>query len=294
MMKRSKGKTMDKKESNIRIFTDTERLCCSNKTLITAIDNSTKSQYILYETDPLQTPDKPFYTTPAQILVSKKRSLGAAAAYSQYKVCVHNFASATHPGGGVTRGSSAQEEAICRCSTLYFNINAPKCVNHFHNKHRQDLKAGKLNALYNDDCIFTPAVCVFKSDTASPELLPEKDWYQVDVITCAAPNLREHPSNPMNPDAGSKPIKLKDRELLDLHLKRISRICNIAIKEQEEVLILGAFGCGAFRNDPRIVAEAMARIVEKYQFYFKIIEFAVYCAPWDTKNYEIFSQRLGR
>jgi uncharacterized protein (TIGR02452 family) len=285
---------MDKKESNIQIFNDTEQLCKSNKTLIAAISKSNRDQYILYETAPLQVPDKPLYTTPAKILVSQKRSLEAAAAYTQHKVCVHNFASATNPGGGVTRGSSAQEEAICRCSTLYFNISESKIINNFHNKHRRDLKEGKLNALYNDDCIFTPDAFVFKLDTASPELLPEKDWYQVDVITCAAPNLREHPSNPMNPDAGNKSIKLKDREFLDLHLKRMSRICDIAVKEQEEVLILGAFGCGAFRNDPRIVAEAMTRIVEKYKYHFKAIEFAVYCPPWDTKNYEIFSQRLGR
>ena len=43
------------------------------------------------------------------------------------------------------------------------------------------------NPLYNDDCIYTPDVTVFKTDTSVPEKLAEKDWYQVDVLTCAAP-----------------------------------------------------------------------------------------------------------
>jgi uncharacterized protein (TIGR02452 family) len=283
---------MDKKETNIQIFHDTKRLCKSNKTLISAISNSNRNQYIVYETDTLPPQEKPNYTTPAQILVSNKRSLEAAAAYTKQKVCVLNFASSANPGGGVTRGSSAQEEALCRCSTLYFNISEPKITRNFHNKHKQALKEGKMNALYNDDCIFTPGVWVFKSDTLLPELLPEKDWYQVDVITCAAPNLRDQPSNPMDPDSGSHRIKITDRQLLDLHTKRVSRICDLAVKEQDEVLILGAFGCGAFRNNPRVVAEAMARIAEKYKFCFRVIEFAIYCAPWNTDNYEIFSQRL--
>lgn len=285
---------MDRRESNTQIFRDTERRCKSEKKLIDAIMKSNQGQYIVYENETIPTIKEHRYSEPVKVTVSGKRSLEAAAGYREYKVCVHNFASATNPGGGVVRGASAQEEAICRCSTLYFNINEPGVAKNFHDKHRNDIRAGKMNALYNDDCIFTPAVYVLKSDTAEPELLPEKDWYQVDVITCAAPNLRNRPSNSMNPNAGTNAVRVTDKELMDLHVKRMSRICDLAIKEQEEVLILGAFGCGAFCNEPRVVAEAMARIVDKYKFDFKIIEFAVYCSSWDTKNYDVFSKRLGR
>ena len=118
-------------------------------------------------------------------------------------------------------------------------------------------------------------------------------WYEVDVITCAAPNLRERPSNPMNPGSGTTQVKISDKDLLNLHIKRMSRICDIAVAQKEEVLILGAFGCGAFCNSPRIVAEAMARVVEKYRYDFKVIEFAVFCSPRDSENYEVFSKRLG-
>lgn len=89
-------------------------------------------------------------------------------------------------------------------------------------------------------------------------------------------------------------IKISDKNLLELHVKRMSRICDIAKSKNEEVLILGAFGCGAFSNSPRVVAEAMARVVEKYKYDFKVIEFAVFCSPRDTENYDMFSKRLGR
>lgn len=69
-------------------------------------------------------------------------------------------------------------------------------------------KAG--DPLYNDDCLYTPGVIVFKSDISFPERMGEKDWYQVDVITCAAPNLRDMPSNLMNPFAGNAPADIED------------------------------------------------------------------------------------
>lgn len=162
----------------------------------------------------------------------------------------------------------------------------------FHIRHKQMLKSGMMNATYNDDCIFTPGVCVFKSDTAVPELLPETEWYFVDVITCAAPNLREKPSNAMNPGSGNKQVHLTDQELLELHTKRITRILDIAKKEAAEAVILGAFGCGAFCNPPEVVAEAMARVVQDYRYEFKTIEFAVYCPPKNTGNYDAFKSRL--
>ncbi len=299
---------MNRQENNIRIFRDTEQMCRSNKRLAEAIEASKCAQYVLMEEDSPETERKSggkiraesvehrFGKEAARVVVSKRRSFEAASVYARSgeKVCVHNFASATNPGGGVARGSSAQEEALCRCSTLFFSLNEPRIVNLFHNRHKSQLKAGTLDATYNDDCIYTPGVMVFKSDTDSPETMPERDWYEVDIITCAAPNLRRNPSNAMNPGAGTKPIIIKDSELLKLHVKRMTRILEIARCEKEDVVILGAFGCGAFCNSPRVVAEAMAQVVELYRYDFKTIEFAVYCTPRDTANYDAFSRRLSR
>lgn len=124
----------------------------------------------------------------------------------------------------------------------------------FYNPHRK-----AENPLYNDDCIYTPDVTVFKTDTSVPEKLAEKDWYQVDVLTCAAPNLRRKPSNSMNPHAGKTAAKIRNSDLYDLLVKRITRIFQVAIANGTEILVLGAFGCGAFCNPPMIVARAFRK-----------------------------------
>lgn len=59
-----------------------------------------------------------------------------------------------------------------------------------------------------------------------------------------------------------------------------------------EVVILGAFGCGAFSNPPEIVVEAMARVIPDYRYDFQTIEFVVYCSPGNTENYDVFKNRL--
>ena len=275
---------MAKRGDNIAVFQDTEKLCRTNPILTQAIQNSELKPYVVKESDVLPSGIHHRFSNPANVIVSKKRSLEAASSYAGQKVCVHNFASATSPGGGVTRGARAQEEAICRCSTLYFNLNTQDLMNGFYSMHNRDLLSGRMNKFYNDDCIFTPDVCVMKSDTTSPELLPENQWYSVDVITCAAPNLS---------CSDGLSYQIPKQELYDQHLKRMSRIMDIAAKEQEEVMILGAFGCGAFSNDPRVVARAMKTVVEKYRYEFSVIEFAVYCTAWETLNYDAFVAELG-
>lgn len=282
------------REDNIKVFQDTERLVKEIKTLADAVKFSTKNQILIPEnmqvTDLM--PDMGDhvrrYSVPADIVVSKKRTYEAASAYKDKKICVHNFASATNPGGGVTKGSSAQEECLCRCSTLYFNLNTSDMWDGFYSPHR-----AAQDPVHNDDCIYTPNVTVFKTDTSAPKLMPEKDWYQVNVVTCAAPNLRLMPSNDMNSGDGMKNVKLSDKELYELHVKRLSRIMDVAVAGVNEVMILGAFGCGAFENNPEVVARASKDVVAKYIDCFETIEFAIYCSPRDEQNYKIFTRVFG-
>ena len=146
---------------------------------------------------------------------------------------------------------------------------------------------------YNDDLLYTPEVVVFKTDTSAPERMEEKDWYQVDIITCAAPNLRKKPSNAMNPSAGNAPVKINEKALYELQMQRLERVFQAAASNGAEVLILGAFGCGAFCNPPRIVARAFRSAQEKYASYFEMIEYAVFCGRNDTLNYDTFNQAIG-
>ena len=117
---------------------------------------------------------------------------------------------------------------------------------------------------------------MFKTDTDSPEMMDEEDWFTSDVITCAAPNL----SRLMKPVEPSKLIRIYE--------KRMDRIFRVAIANKADVLILGAFGCGVFANDPKLIAESFRNVQKKYECYFETIEYAVYCRPGNTENYEVF------
>ena len=275
------------REENVAVFQDTERLCKSNERLRNAVKNSTSGQDLILETDNVPAQKKDLYDEPARVTVSKKRSFEAAEGYKGNKVVVHNFASASNPGGGVVKGSSAQEECLCRCSGLYFSLNTPEMWNGFYTPHRN-----KHDPLHNDDIIYTPDVTVFKSDTAVPTLVPENEWYDVDIITCAAPNLRENPGNAYNPGDGNVSKKISDKELLLLHEKRLRRILEVAVMKGRDTIILGAFGCGAFENNPEVVALANKNVIKDYLHAFRNIEYAVYCSPRDDRNYRIFERVL--
>lgn len=111
---------------NVEIFEDTKRLCETNGKIKDALARSVKNQKLILEGTELSAVDKARFEDEAKIIVSTKRTFEAAAGYAGQKVAVHNFASATNPGGGVTRGSSAQEECLCRCSGLYFCLSVPE------------------------------------------------------------------------------------------------------------------------------------------------------------------------
>ena len=279
----------NKREENIRIFEETMQLIKKDRSLSACVKESQKNTvvYPALKLSPLpQGKGKSCVVT-----VTKRRSFEAALnanhAYPAKRICVLNFASATNPGGGVKKGSSAQEESLCRCSTLYPVLNTDHLWKEFYKPNRE-----KHDPLHSDDCIYTPGIVICRTDDNRSRLLDIGDRVSVDIITCAAPNLRNKPGNAFNPEYG-KSIKLSLEEQYNLHLSRAKHIMRTAACNNAEILILGAFGCGAFENDPRPVASAMNDALKEYGNHFTSVEFAVYCTERDTRNYSIFSKIIG-
>jgi len=260
----------DFRKLNEFVMSHTYSKNCLDTELAKAIYDSTSKQVVIYENEELNIPkDGP--TT--NIIMSKKRSFEAARSYIGKKIAVLNFAN-NHNVGGAPFSAGAQEESLCRISTLY------NCLLYeyrsFYAHHKELYKEHKINHWGNSDLIYTPDVVVYKSDESAPKMLEKKDWYKVDVITSAAPKL---------------PYDIGYIEPMDwgaAGLPRLRRVFEIAKKNNVEVLILGAWGCGAFHNPPEAVALTFKLLLEQY--HFETVEFAIYSNEKNNRNYDVFHE----
>ena len=272
----------DKRAARVAIFEDTMAWLHADPTLKAATEKAAANT-ILLEEDAAGRPSA--LQGQPRITVIRERTLECAARLHRKdparKIAVLNFASATHPGGGVVRGANAQEECLCRCTTLYPALKGEKAAPFYTLSHG--------NALHTDACLYTPGVLAVKTDTDLPERLPESEFFAFDVVSCSAPNLRPQPANAMNP-GDIDPAHIADNDLLELHVRRWRQILRAAAG-RDDVLVLGAFGCGAFRNPPALVADAFQELLRRDPLLaaaFKEIVFAVYCPPQDDTNYRVF------
>ena len=113
----------------------------------------------------------------------------------------------------------------------------------------------------------------------------------VDVITIAAPDLRDK-SNVHVPLVNGGTY-MNNAELFGYHVKRAIHMLTCAAAKGADILVLGAFGCGAFQNNPEVVARAYKTALLEFPKVFKQIEFAVYCPPGGSRNYDVFRKVLG-
>ena len=173
-------------------------------------------------------------------------------------VGILNFASYKNPGGGYLNGSYAQEEALCHVSTLYSVLCSQS---RFYNVNIHHLN----NSLYTNRALYSPDIAFFQEDY---------DKY-ADVITCAAPNRKAALKKGISEEENEEALK-----------SRIEFIYNIANENQIDTLILGAYGCGVFGQNPKKVA---ALFLEYAKGKVKTIIFAV---P-QGKNYESFEEALS-
>lgn len=279
----------DRRQRLIEVFQDTQRFFTENEALAAAVAASKRGTRLYGPDEYPALPEK--RKTPVTIEVTKSTSFMAASQryfyHGKEHIAVLNFASAVNPGGGVKSGSSAQEESLCRCSTLYPTLNQRFLWDQYYQRNRMT-----GDPLHTDACIWSPGIVICKLDASGNPRIEPEGWATVDVISCAAPNLRERTGNIHNPET-AVPVHLCAVEQYALHLKRAKHILHIAASKRAAALILGAFGCGAFANAPWAVARAYKDALKEYGQYFSYVEFAVHCRPDENRNYDVFRKTLA-
>ncbi|MBS0029842.1 TIGR02452 family protein [Chitinophaga sp. 22321] len=189
------------------------------------------------------------------------------------RVCCLNFASAKNPGGGFLGGAQAQEEALARASGLYASLRTKQVM--------YDINRANGTCLYTDNMIYSPLVPVFRDDHDA--LLDQP--YHVSVLTSPAVNAGAIRNN--------EPERLKDMEAV--MLGRIEKLLSVAVAQKQTTLILGAWGCGVFRNNAEDVARWFAHHItnnEVFKHAFAQVVFAVYESGEKKYNLNAFKNRF--
>ena len=191
-----------------------------------------------------------------RIQVSNETTLGASRRLVEegLRPLALNFANGIHPGGGFLSGARAQEEGLCRSSALASTLFDDPMYEVHLKRSRPDSTSW---------VIYSPDVPVFRTDDGTT--LPEP-WL-LSFITCAAPVA----DRIGQPESG------------DLLQKRIQRVLAIARAYGYDTLVLGAWGCGAFSNDPHRTARDFRHALEtEFSRAFSNIVFAI--TDWSSER----------
>ena len=167
-----------------------------------------------------------------------------------------NFASAKNPGGGFLGGAEAQEENLAKSSGLYPCIAQKNEMYEANRSHK--------SCIYLDDMIYSPKVPVFRGDDY--ELLDEP--YMVSMVTAPAVNR--------GAVARNEPERLGELEAA--MLARIEMLLALSVHRGHTALVLGAWGCGVFGNQPADMARWFAQHLlrnPRYRDAFEHVVFAV-------------------
>ena len=194
------------------------------------------------------------------------------------RILVLNLANPVNPGGGVRKGVKAQEEDLCRKSSLLVSLEGPKAAPYY--AYNQSLHT----YLGSDTVMIQPQVEIIKDENG--DLLDET--VIVAVMTCAAPMLRYGMEG------------LSQHQYESLMLQRITGMLKVAAYMGYRRLILGAFGCGAFRNDAHVVSDLFYKALKEFDYdgmkekdMFRRIDFAVMDHSEDQYNFKEFSRNFS-
>lgn len=220
------------------------------------IENSIKGSVIYGGSG--KAPQKSAESTGTEMTVLNVDSTEAVLRYPNSALL--NFASYRHAGGGFVTGAWAQEEAICHDSTLY---NVLCRFESFYAENEHSLN----RSLYTDRAIFSPNIVFEREGRAS----------KCDVITCAAPNY-----------GSARNHGVTERENEDALARRIDFVISIAEEQGCNTVILGAWGCGVFSQDPSVVARLFKERLEH-----SAIKLAVFAIPSQNRNYTGFKNTFA-
>jgi uncharacterized protein (TIGR02452 family) len=201
--------------------------------------------------------------------------LEAAAALAQTgdRVGCLNFASAKNPGGGFLGGAQAQEESLALSSALY-----PTLMKHFE---MYEYNRNRSTYLYSNYMIYSPEVAVFRNDDG--ELLA--DPYSLSFVTSPAVNIGAMKNNRLEELVQAEAVMLD----------RMDKVLALFVHHGIEHLLLGAWGCGVFQNDPADIARYFASFLlegGKYSRCFRSVTFAVLDRSKEGRNISVFEDIL--
>lgn len=194
-----------------------------------------------------------------RIEVTQESTLAAARRLSGeiggQSVLALNFASAKNPGGGFLGGSQAQEESLARASGLY------ACLMSQWDYYEENRACS--SCLYTDHMIYSPQVPVFRDDEDTLLDAP----YCVSFLTAPA----------VNAGVVRQKEKRNSRKISSTMLNRMACLFAVAAEHGHRNLVLGAWGCGVFRNDPDEVAAWFRQALNEPAFAgcFDLITFAI-------------------
>jgi uncharacterized protein (TIGR02452 family) len=212
-------------------------------------------------------PDRP---TRIEVVNSSTLAVARGLVTEGHRVAALNFASAKNPGGGFRSGARAQEESLARASSLYASLVGDPMYEH----HR-----ALRDPLYTTWVIYSPDVPVLRSDDG--QLLDEP--FLCTFLTSPAVNVGAlHGSDQ------------RGAEIRRVMHERIERVLGVATLHGHEVLVLGAWGCGVFKNDPKQIAELFrSALSERFRGAFKHVVFAVLDTSDEQRSLVAFEQVFG-
>lgn len=186
---------------------------------------------------------------------------------------VLNFANGFQPGGGFLVGAVAQEESLARASSLYTCLTANMEMYEFNRLNRTELAS--------DWMIYSPKVPVFRNDDAS---FLEKPYY-ITILTSPAVCVRNF---------SEKEIAENADLIYSVNRERIRKFLWLANHKGHQTLILGAWGCGAFRNKVEDIAETFHDLLKnEFANCFERVIFAIYDTTPKQNVYKTFVEVLG-